>query len=83
MSEATLLAEEHEQERVTYSAMLLEQIEKTDDVGGELFYVSGFVSMNTEDRHGDILNPTLFDLATYMKNPQLWMRSAVGAENFP
>jgi len=73
MSEATLLAEEHEQERVTYSAMLLEQIEKTDDVGGELFYVSGFVSMNTEDRHGDILNPTLFDLATYMKNPQLWI----------
>lgn len=35
-------------------------------------YVSGFVSMNGSDRSGDFIDPQLFDIESYMANPQLW-----------
>lgn len=55
-------------EHVVFSAQLLER----KRVGTE-FYASGFASLNTEDRQGDVVEPSVFDLSTFMRNPQLWV----------
>ena len=34
--------------------------------------IRGFASVNSLDRDGDVINPTKFDVDTFMKNPQLW-----------
>ena len=39
--------------------------------------ISGFMSMKNQDRQGDVIEPKLFDLETYMKNPQLWVNHAL------
>lgn len=35
--------------------------------------IKGFASMRGIDRDGDDIDPFLFDIATFMKNPQLWI----------
>jgi len=34
--------------------------------------ISGFASMGGVDRHGDDLDPSMFDIPRFMANPQLW-----------
>jgi len=35
-------------------------------------FVKGFVSMKSEDRHGDNIDPRIFDIDGFMSNPQLF-----------
>lgn len=55
-------------ERVQCSAVFMEK-----DAVGTDFFVRGFASMNSEDRDGDAIDPTLFDTKTFLANPQLWV----------
>lgn len=54
-------------ERVYYSSLFGDRVRK-----GESVFVRGFASVNTEDRDGDYIDPALFEIETFLKNPQLW-----------
>lgn len=59
-------------ERCSYSTTRMEK--KKTDKG---FYISGFASSSTTDRDSDAIDPKLFDLETYKKNPQLWVNHSL------
>jgi len=44
-----------------------------EEKGTSLLQVSGFASMKGLDRQGDSVDPKLFDIPTFMANPQLWL----------
>lgn len=54
-------------EQVYYSVLFQERLQKDASV-----FIRGFASVNSEDRDGDFIDPTRFDVETFMKNPQLW-----------
>lgn len=54
-------------ERVYYSTLFGDRYKK-----GASVFVRGFASVNSEDRDGDFIDPALFEVDTFMKNPQLW-----------
>lgn len=57
-------------EYVQYSSVFKRIAE--DAARDSAFHVKGFVSIEGVDRHGTDLPPKAFDVATFMRNPQLW-----------
>lgn len=60
-------------ERVAYSALMVERDSTSKELAVDELYVRGFASLNVVDRDGDMIDPKLFDVKTFMKNPQLWI----------
>lgn len=47
--------------------------EKSAATATDTIDIKGFASISGDDRIQDDINPALFDVETYMKNPQLWI----------
>jgi len=47
--------------------------EATEEQESEVRTIRGFASMQGIDRDGDSIDPFLFDIETFMENPQLWI----------
>lgn len=61
-----------------YSVRYVET-EMTKDQG---VFVRGFASTNSKDRHGHVINPALFSLHEYRKNPQVWVNHKLYLDEF-
>lgn len=73
-----------DEDAITQDPLFLSVVFVTDPVAEDVkkemitgLVISGFMSMKNQDRQGDVIEPKLFDLETYMKNPQLWVNHAL------
>jgi len=56
------------------AGLLAEQTDTTTDADStEGVYIAGLLSVNTEDRDGDVIEPDEFDLEAFKANPQLFV----------